>query len=99
METENKPSHPHLVQYLIDAKGYQLESAQQVVDDVIQAQKTTRLLELEQYRNKRVLVEVGGLHVETFVHDVKVTAEGIMYQVRPVAGDKNIWVRNFIKVL
>lgn len=96
---DKKLKHSHLVEFLVSKGKYDEESAIKVVEDVIEAQKTTRLLVLEQYKNKRMLVELGGLNIEVFVHDVKVTVDGIQYQVQPVAGDKNIWVKSFIKLI
>lgn len=79
--------------------GYSEVRANIAVYDVLGAMKKIRIERLEQFRNKRVLVEVEGLQVEVFVTDVKVTEEGVQYQVKPIAGDKHIWVRRFIKAL
>ena len=54
-----------------------------------------RHAQFEKHNNKRVVVEVGGLLVDCICTDVKVTEGIVQYQVKPIAGEKSIWVMRF----
>ncbi len=79
--------------------SYSKEVVLTIVNDVLDTMRQLRVLKLEEVRNKRVLIELQGLHVECFVHDVKLTEEGVQFQVKPIAGNKAIWVKRFVKIL
>ena len=75
------------------AKGYAHETAEGIVDDVMEAMKTFRLAKYEEYQNKRIRVELGTFKVDCLVHDVKFTEkDGCMLQVHPIAGDGMRWI-------
>jgi hypothetical protein len=71
------------------------ETADKIVAILDSNIKAYRHLNYEKYRNQRVTVEVGGLLVDCFVHDIKVVDGMVQYQVKPVAGEKAIWVSRF----
>ena len=80
-------------------KEYDKARVMTIVRDVLDAMRELRVLKLEEMRNKRILIEVQGLHVECFVHDVKFTEDGVQFNVKPIAGNKTIWVKRFVKIL
>jgi hypothetical protein len=65
-----------------------------VIDETM---KQNRLALYQKYKNTIVRVDIGGLDVDCFVHDVKVVDGSPQYQVKPVAGDKAVWVTKFKK--
>lgn len=72
-----------------------LETEDDIVLIIDSTMKAYRHQNYEKYRNQRVAVEVGGLLVDCFVHDIKVVDGTVQYQVKPVAGSKAIWVSRF----
>jgi hypothetical protein len=90
---------PEVIGYLQDHEGITEEEAVDTTMKVIGAMKFLRKAKLSEYINKRVEVNAGDLIVEAFVIDVKCTDEGTAFQVRPVAGSKTMWVKQFIRIL
>ena len=88
-----------VAKYLVDNNSYASDNALRVAREVIEAMRELRKNVVAKYINKRVLIQVDELQVEVFVLDAKVTYEGISYQVKPVAGEKTIWVKKFIKII
>ncbi len=88
-----------IVDVLVSKFGYDGDSALKVALEVTSAMKTVREEHYKTYLNRRVVVKVEGLSVECIVGDVKLTDEGVAYQVKPIAGSGNIWVKRFASVL
>lgn len=82
-------------------------SAKRIIDSAVALEEDdiTELIheEISKYRldiyakwvNEVVVVEVGGLEIECLVHDVKVVNDYPEYQVTPLVGEGNIWVKGF----
>jgi len=80
---------------ILESKGYDSESAIKCVNDVLDARKILRELELKNYVGKRVKGEFDGLTFDVLVHDVKINQDGkAEFQVKPLnGGNKMAWIK------
>lgn len=100
MGIEEKAKFDPIVQHLIDRGLYDQASAVKVVADVTEAMRLMRLARYEEYKGKKVRVDVEGLKVDCLVKDTKFTEkDGLMFQVEPVAGKGHIWVSRLVEVV
>lgn len=78
-------------------KGYDRESAQKCVDDVLDARRIARENAMKSYIGKRVKADFDGLLFDVLVHDVKVDHSGqTQIQVKPLnGGQKMVWIKKF----
>lgn len=96
MTFKEEDSHPYRViaKKLLSLSDYDEDTIVDLIDDTM---KANRLALYSKYKNEIVRVDIGGLDVDCFVHDVKVVDGTPQYQVKPVAGDKAVWVTRFKK--
>ena len=92
---DNKKKYQHIIDKLI-SNGVYKEEAEAMTDMVMNATKECRVDLLSNKLNQRVTVEIGGLLVDVFIHDIKYTDEGLQFQVQPIAGSKMIWVKRYL---
>lgn len=99
---DKKHKNQHIIDHLVEHKKYARETAEAIVEDVMDAMKVFRLAKYEEYNHKRIQVELGTFKVDCLVHDVKYTEkDGLMLQVYPLAGEGMRWINpsQIIKVI
>lgn len=94
MKVWKEEEHPYRVsaQKILALVEPDEELIMEIIKDSI---STSRQNLYSKYKNEKVVVVLGELEVDCFVHDVKVVDGQPQYQVKPVAGSKAMWVTKF----